>query len=87
MVKWRRNLGKDGGAAMKVEERKDNRELFALSESMADRGSPRDKVEKEPGSIMVEFPPELSRFRSIKANGVKYINKNFTFSDSPKKSL
>ena len=87
MVKWRRNLGKDGGAAMKVEERKENRELFALSESMADRGSPRDKVEQEPGSIMVEFPPELSRFRSIKANGVKYINKNFTFSDSPKKSL
>lgn len=72
---------------MKVEERKENRELFALSESMADRGSPRDKVEQEPGSIMVEFPPELSRFRSIKANGVKYINKNFTFSDSPKKPL
>lgn len=40
---------------MKVEERKENRELFALSESMADRGSPRDKVEQEPGSIMLDM--------------------------------
>ena len=34
---------------MKVEERKENRELFALSESMADRGSLRE--EREPGAV------------------------------------
>lgn len=30
--------------------------------------------------VKTEFPPELSTFRSITASGVKYINKNFTFS-------
>lgn len=30
--------------------------------------------------IETEFPPELYSFKSIIAGGVKYINKNFTFS-------
>lgn len=35
--------------------------------------------------VETEFPPELSTFRSITASGVKYINKNFTFSGSQEK--
>lgn len=31
--------------------------------------------------IIVDFPPELSSFRSIKTGNIKYINKNFNSSD------
>ena len=35
--------------------------------------------------VETEFPPELHSSRSIIAGGVKYINKNFTFSDFQEK--
>ena len=39
-----------------------------------------------PSEVEVDFPVELSNFKSIEENGTVYINKRFTFFDSPKKT-